>query len=433
MVTTPWGESGDLRDRRVQPGPGVPREEVERNHRERLYGATVAVVAEKGYAATTVTDLITVAGVSRSAFYRYFDDKEACFLATLEPIIAGVSLATRRGLEGEGPRRDRAEAGLRAFIELLVAQPDAGRLCLVEAEAVPAAVAVVDRAARGFEDLLAKVLDELPERSEMPREIVTAIVGGGRKMLQTRVQRRTEGELLGLVPALVDLAFAIQPPPDRLPDRPPRGQDTPRIERQHGIDEPAQSLERAAMAVIARQGYSEATMAAIAAEARVSLATLYANFDGKADLFEAALLRARMRMAAATVPAYRRAGGWPQGVAPLVRVALAFLEAEPDFAHLITVDVARAGSVSIEARDRAIDNARDFIAEGTEGFEGSPVAAELIQSILYSILATRVRSRHQNLQGMAPLVIYMLLAPFLGPEEAYRHAAGRRRRRRRRR
>jgi len=430
---TPWGESGDLRDRRVQPGPGVPRDEVERNHRERLYGATVAVVAEKGYAATTVADLTAVAGVSRGAFYRYFDDKEACFLATLEPIIAGVSMATRRGLEGGEPERDRAEAGLRAFVELLVAQPDAARLCLVEAEAVPAAVAVVDRAARGFEDLLAEVLDELPGRSGMPREIVTAIVGGGRKMLQTRLQRRTEGELPGLIPAVVDLALAVQPPPDRLPDRPPRGGDTPRVDREHGIDEPAQSLERAAMAVIAREGYAEATMTAIAAKARVSLATLYANFDDKADLFEAALLRARLRMAAATVPAYRRAGGWPQGVAPLVRVGLAFLEAEPDFARLITVDVAGAGSVSIEARDRAIDTARDFIAEGAEGFEGNPVAAELIQSVLYAMLVARIRSRHQNLQGMAPLAIYMLLAPFLGPEEAYRHAAGRRRRRRRRR
>jgi AcrR family transcriptional regulator len=40
-------------------------------------------------------------------------------------------------------------------------------------------------------------------------------------------------------------------------------------------------------------------MAEIAAEARVSLGTLYANLADKADLFEAPMLRSRLRMVAA--------------------------------------------------------------------------------------------------------------------------------------
>ena len=58
MVRTPWGNADQLRGRMLPPGPGRPREEVARNQRERLFGAMVACVAEKGYEATTVADLL---------------------------------------------------------------------------------------------------------------------------------------------------------------------------------------------------------------------------------------------------------------------------------------------------------------------------------------------------------------------------------------
>jgi hypothetical protein len=68
MVLTPWGDSSELRERML-PGRGTPPEEAERNQRERLFAAIVATVAEKGYEATTVADLVKLSGVSGSAFY----------------------------------------------------------------------------------------------------------------------------------------------------------------------------------------------------------------------------------------------------------------------------------------------------------------------------------------------------------------------------
>jgi TetR/AcrR family transcriptional regulator len=426
MTTTPWGDSEELRDRKLQPGPGVPREDVERNQRERLFGATVAVVATKGYGPTTISDLIRVAGVSRTTFYRYFADKEACFLATLEILVAdGVAVAKSR-LGGEGELRGRAEEGLRAFAELLVSQPDAARICVVESEAAgPKAVAIVDAAAAEFAQMVSDAFEELPEQRGMPIEIVTAMVGGVRKLMQTRLRRRTEGELLEMVPDLVALGLSYRPPPAPLPDRPPRGEVAVTAERYRGVDEPAQRLELATMTVVARNGYAETTMAAIASEARVSLRTLYTNFKDKEDVFEAALLRGRLRMAAATIPAYRRAETWPESIAAIIRAGLAFLEAERDFAHLIAVDVHGAGAGPLESRDRSLERTRQFI-EADPGYpEGdNPTTSEAIQSGLYGMLSTRVRSRRKNLQGLAPLAIYVILAPFVGPEDAYRHAVG---------
>ena len=87
MVQTPWGNSNRLRAKMLPPGRGTPRDVAERNQRERLFAAMVAMVAKKGYAATTVADLVELSGVSRSAFYQHFESRQACFLATADALM----------------------------------------------------------------------------------------------------------------------------------------------------------------------------------------------------------------------------------------------------------------------------------------------------------------------------------------------------------
>src|SRR6201994_4696083 len=120
MVRTPWGDAARLRDRKMRPGRGTPREEAERNQRERLFAAMVATVADKGYEATTVADLVELSGVSRSAFYKHFEDKQACFLAAIEAMVGPAlqTLATNPDTGMKGARKAFA-----SFIELIVDQP----------------------------------------------------------------------------------------------------------------------------------------------------------------------------------------------------------------------------------------------------------------------------------------------------------------------
>jgi AcrR family transcriptional regulator len=67
---------------------GLEREHVAAHQRARLRGAVIEAVNAKGYAATSVAELIALAGVSRRTFYQHFDSKEACFLASFERILA---------------------------------------------------------------------------------------------------------------------------------------------------------------------------------------------------------------------------------------------------------------------------------------------------------------------------------------------------------
>src|SRR3954447_18993683 len=53
------------------------------NQRQRIIDAMIDSCAEKTYAATTITDIVARARISRTTFYKQFDDKRACFDAAI--------------------------------------------------------------------------------------------------------------------------------------------------------------------------------------------------------------------------------------------------------------------------------------------------------------------------------------------------------------
>ena len=90
MPPTPWGEADTVLARRLRPGPGVPREAVTADQRERLMAALVVLADEHGYQSLRVEDLIALAGVARGAFYEQFRSKDDLLLAAVAEIGALV-------------------------------------------------------------------------------------------------------------------------------------------------------------------------------------------------------------------------------------------------------------------------------------------------------------------------------------------------------
>jgi AcrR family transcriptional regulator len=107
------------------PGPDA-------SHRERLVAGMVAAVAERGYAATTITDVVRHARVSRRTFYEHFADKEACFLAAYDAVSDQV-LAAIEGAAGEHEAwEERLVAGVRAYLRAHADAPAVARVFTVE-------------------------------------------------------------------------------------------------------------------------------------------------------------------------------------------------------------------------------------------------------------------------------------------------------------
>jgi AcrR family transcriptional regulator len=426
MVRTPWGDAAQLRDKKLRPGRGTPREEAERNQRERLFAAMVATVAEKGYEATTVADLVELSGVSRSAFYRHFDDKQACFLAAVEAMIE-PALQQVASDESAPAGIERARQAFTSLIEMIVSQPAASKMCVVEVYAAgPEGAALIDRSIDAATALAAHQLGQVPEREGLPEELVRALVGGIQKVVHKRLYRGQEEELLELVPQLWDWLFSYPVPPGPLRATRRRVvKAVPFAERQAQSNPPERVL-RALAAVVAEKGYPDTTVAEIVERASTSQRTFYEHFDNKEDAIVAALDSGSAHMLAAALPAFRRAPDWPHAVHDTQEAMFAFGAEEPEYARLGGVEMYAAGKRALDQREVVTEGMEGLLAPGYElKPDTPPIAAEAIGGALYSLLYDHVNKKGpETLPDLVPTLVYVTLAPFLGGEAAYEVAIG---------
>jgi AcrR family transcriptional regulator len=421
MVRTPWGDAAQLRDKKLRPGRGTPRGEAERNQRERLFAAMVATVAEKGYEATTVADLVQLSGVSRSAFYRHYDDKQACFLAAVE---AMVEPALRRiGSDESAPAGvERARRAFESLMELIVSQPAAAKMCIVEVYAAgPEGAALIDRSLDSATALTARLLEQVPEREGLPIELVRALVGGIQKVIHKRLYRGQEEELLDLVPQLWEWLFSYPVPPGPLKATRRRVvKAVPFAERQAQSNPPERVL-RALAAVVAEKGYPDTTVAEIVERAATSQRTFYEHFKNKEDAIVAALDSGSAHMLAAALPAFRRAPDWPHAVHDTQEAMFAFGAEEPEYARLGGVEMYAAGKRALDQREVVTEGMEGLLAPGYElKPDTPPIAAEAIGGALYSLLYDHVNKKGpETLPDLVPTLVYVTLAPFLDRDKAY--------------
>lgn len=119
----------------------LPRKLVLVSQRERLLEGVVEAVAAKGYAATTIADIVTRAGVSRATLYEHFPGKDECFV---EAYTAGSQTlfdhASAAGQDEPDPV-ERLRRGTRAYLRGLAAEPVWTRVGLVEVAAAGDAAA----------------------------------------------------------------------------------------------------------------------------------------------------------------------------------------------------------------------------------------------------------------------------------------------------
>ena len=224
MVETPWGDSEQLRERRLRPVRGTPPDEVERNQRERLFGALVASCAEKGYAGTTVADLVELSGVSSRSFYALFGDRHNLARAALEDILDRLQgpLSTPTEPIDEERSRERFER----FAAAVAEQPATAKFVLSEAfGAGPEVVAVLERAIARFEEEARKRYEATASLAGVPGQVITARLGGILELARARLRAGREADLVGLGPEIVAMAMADRAPPQslRFGVRPKRG------------------------------------------------------------------------------------------------------------------------------------------------------------------------------------------------------------------
>jgi AcrR family transcriptional regulator len=187
---------------------------VAASQRTRLLEAVGRAVAEKGYAAATIDDIVRGASVSKKTFYEHFQDKLECFLAAYEAASDELYEHVREAQDGVPAASsgraagnawlERTHAGIRAYLRWLAAEPALARVFLIEiAAAGPEALARRER----LRDRYAERMRELQDpRIGVPDEIFHAVVAAADDLV---VRRLREGsDLLELEPILLRLQVA---------------------------------------------------------------------------------------------------------------------------------------------------------------------------------------------------------------------------------
>jgi AcrR family transcriptional regulator len=202
---------------RRDPGRQLPagrkaqgRSAVSAIQRDRMVTAVLQAVEEVGYARMTVNEVIGRARVSRKTFYDLFADREDCFLATFDQMLAETRPAVEQAYASQSDWRGGVRSALTVVLELLDQSSGVAKLFVVESMA-------------GGERILrrrAEVVDELAGTIDQGRQSAAAkdpptitaqaLVGGVLGVLHMRIVRNDQesfGVLLGPLMSMIVLPY----------------------------------------------------------------------------------------------------------------------------------------------------------------------------------------------------------------------------------
>lgn len=198
-------------------GAGAPRLFAPSTQRERLLDGMARTVAEQGYAATSVADVLQAARISRRTFYERFADKEDCFLAAYDAIAEVCHARVSSAFSAAPTWSDGVASGLDALLWALAAEPHFARLAVVEVlGAGPRGLARRDETMRRFAGFIQSGRAQFDEQlSPHPDVVAQAIVGGIYELLYSRIVRGEAERLPELSGELLHYTFMLLGMPHR--------------------------------------------------------------------------------------------------------------------------------------------------------------------------------------------------------------------------
>jgi AcrR family transcriptional regulator len=198
---------------------GLHRDVVAASQRTRLLEAVGRAVADKGYAAATIDDIVRGAGVSKMTFYEHFRDKQDCFLAAYEAASDELFARVRESHAVPGGWLERTRAGIAAYLRWLAAEPALARVFLIEvAAAGPRAAERRERLRDRYADLMRELQDdaraEFPALPRLPAEVFHALVAAVDELVVRRIRESSAARLPELEPVLLYLQVALLAGPE---------------------------------------------------------------------------------------------------------------------------------------------------------------------------------------------------------------------------
>jgi AcrR family transcriptional regulator len=409
---------------------GIPAEGVASHQRGRLQGAMVAAVAESGYAKVTIRQLVSLAGVSRSSFYKHFAGKEQCFLSTYD-VIAAIAMGNiERAYRSHDGWQERLRGAFTTFVDGVIEAPKPSHLVLIDALGVgPGALEHRERVTASFELMFRQSFDSAPRQGTVTDVAIKVVVAGIRRVAYRRLLRGEQKHLTELIDDLMSWALSYHAPLVKPPQRPstPKPKPIRQTLRDTGIAplDPAQArrtlshrerILHTVVSITSEHGYAALSIPSISKTAGISNVTFYENFKDKdhalLSAFDEATQKARLKAS----KAFLGAPTWPKAARATLKALLEMVAEDPIFARLAFFDILTGGAAAIERAEESLDTFQEMLRPGFQAHPEVPlVIGEAIIGGLWNVIQHEVaHGRSAKLVELTDELTYITLAPFLG-------------------
>lgn len=171
-------------------------------------------VARKGYADTTIADIVREAGVSRRTFYEHFASRAECLVALYEACSRNALKLLREAIDPAQAWPTQVERALSAYFGAMAANPALMRTLFVEILGLGAAGLAARR--RVNQDIAAFMLGVInadrgarSQAEPLAPEMAMAVVGGINELILQSIEQGREARLGELVAPASTLVRAV--------------------------------------------------------------------------------------------------------------------------------------------------------------------------------------------------------------------------------
>lgn len=386
------------------------------------------VASRDGYAATTIAQVIAIAGVSRPTFYEYFPGKEQCFLAALSDTYTQLHAAVAEAVDAAPPAQALG-AAINALLAFAACRRDDARLLMSEAMAAgPRVLDAREEALAEIAEIIEQAQLALPPSAVTPDIPSHVLLGSIYRLLARRL--REDQDMTGLSADLLQWIKSYERPIaghrwrelEALPAPVPwpvlpetqlrEPAPAPRGRRANGTRSAENQRERvlfAAATLAQSKGFAATTIAEISQRAGVNRRAFNALFAGKQDAFQAVIALGFQRTIAVTAGAFFTGATWPERIWEAGRAFTEFFQRSPAVAHIGFVEPYAIGPAAAQQVEDSVNAFTLFLHDGVgHAHNAAPTASPLaLQAIATSIFETaylekQAQRRQQHVRPAAP-------------------------------
>ena len=167
-----------------------------REHRSRVLEGMAMAVTRKGFADTTIADIVGEAGVSRRTFYEHFASKAECLIARYEAASHNTLKVLKESIDPSHGWQTQVESSLRAYLGCMAANPALVRTLFIEIMHLGnEGIEARRRVNQEFADFIVKTVGS----KALAPKMAVAIVGGIHELILEYIEQDKVSRLEELV------------------------------------------------------------------------------------------------------------------------------------------------------------------------------------------------------------------------------------------